>query len=133
MYAAQGDIFQSNLGEALRLDLSALAGMSMAVNALATGLIVFRIFKVFREVKLASDDQTFVVTRGNKLRSIIFILIESGMALFSIQLARVVVTFMYSGVAAYDAFLFIVAIHQQLNVIIRVVFLILISLIILPG
>jgi hypothetical protein len=56
---------------------------SMTVNALVTGLIVFRIFKVFREVK--------DVTGGRKIRSIIFIIIESGMALFAIQLGRVVI------------------------------------------
>ena len=53
---------------------------SMTVNALATGLIVFRIFKVFREVNknIASDEKSLGVTGGEKLCSIIFIIIESG-------------------------------------------------------
>ena len=31
--------------------------MSLVVNALATSLVVFRIFKVFREVRPTSDEQ----------------------------------------------------------------------------
>jgi hypothetical protein len=60
---------------------------SMIVNALVTGLIVFRIFRVFRhlhEVKSVntSGETSLRITGGKKLRSIIFIIIESGMALF---------------------------------------------------
>ena len=95
--------------------------MSMTVNALVTGLIVLRIFKVFRKVKVASDDQSLGTASscgGRKLRSIIFILIESGMALFSIQLVRLVVSIVSTD-AAYKTYELIVAIHQQINVIIR--------------
>ena len=65
---------------------------SMTVNALVTGLIVFRIFKVFRGVKdiTTSDEKSLGVTRGRKLRSVIFVITESGMALLVIQVARVV-------------------------------------------
>ena len=65
---------------------------SMTVNALATGLIVFRILKVFREIKdiTISDEKSLGITRGSKLRSIIFVIIESGMALLVIQVAQVV-------------------------------------------
>ena len=105
-----------------KLIITSLA-LSMTVNTLATGLIVFRIFQVFREVKLTSEDQAFGASRGNKLRSTIFILIESGMALFLIQLARFVVSFLAQNVAAYDTYQIIIGIHQQLNVIIRLVFL----------
>ena len=69
--------------------------VSMVVNALVTGLIVFKILKVFLEVKATSVERTLgslSSTGGPKLRHIIFIIIESGMALFSIQLARVVIT-----------------------------------------
>ena len=59
--------------------------LSMAVNLLVTGLIVFRLFEVFRQVKTATaDDQILGVTGGSKLRRIIFILIESDMELFLI-------------------------------------------------
>ena len=96
---------------------------SMSVNALATGLIVFRIFKIFREVKdiTTSDEKSLGFTGGRKLRSVIFIIIESGMALLVIQLARVVLVIIDTSStnqnvwgAAYDL---IVAIHQMLNVI----------------
>ena len=117
-------------------NLLVIAGlaMSMTVNALATGLIVFKIWAVFREVKLASDDPTFGATpsRGNKLRSVIFILIESGLTLFLIQFGRLVVTVMNTVDANY-AFKFFVCLHQQLNVIIILVFLIFIALITSPG
>ena len=104
----------------------ALTGLitSMTVNALVTGLIVFKIFKVFREVKSITtlEDISLGITHGNKLRSVIFIIIESGMALFAIQVARVVITITsFTGLvtdAAYYAFEFIVVIHQMVNVII---------------
>ena len=95
--------------------------LSMTVNALVTGLIVFRIFKVFQEVKTCTaDDQILGVTGGSTLRRVIFILIESGAALFSIQLARLVVTVNYDTADAYrDAFYLICGIHEMLNVITR--------------
>ena len=96
--------------------------LSMAVNALVTGLIVFRILKVFREVKTATvDDQTLGVTGGNTLRRVIFIIIESGMALFSIQLTRLVVIVVMintNAATVQDAYDLIVCIHDMLNVII---------------
>ena len=78
--------------------------MSMTLNALVTGLIVFRIFKVFREVKVASDPN-FALTDapGSTLGSIIFAIIESGMALFSIQLVRLVVVSVQT-TSAYDVY-----------------------------
>ena len=95
--------------------------MSMTVNALVTGLIVFRIFKVFREVKLSSEDQTLRATGGSKLRSVIFVIIESGMALLTIQLVRLVLSCgnLYMVDAVYRAYELIVVTHQMLNVIIR--------------
>ena len=105
----------------------------MTVNTLATGLIVFKIFRVFREVKLASDDPTLGSTGGNKLRSIMFILIESGMTLFLAQFGRLVVT-VANTVGSVNAYHFFVGLHQQLNVIITLEsFLIFISLITSPG
>jgi len=71
------------------LILTALTA-SVAVNALVTGLIVFRIFKVFRAVRsvTTSEDISLGITHGNKLRSVLFVIIESGMTLFAIQLVR---------------------------------------------
>jgi hypothetical protein len=67
--------------------------LSIAVNALVTGLIVFRILKVFLEVKAAttSVERTLGTTwAGTKLlRHVVFMIIESGMALLVVQVARV--------------------------------------------
>ena len=100
--------------------------ISMLVNALVTGLIVFRIFKVFWEVKAISDRGVLYVTGWTKIRSVIFIMIESGVALFSVQLARLVVV-IPSTDAANDAFPLIACIHQMLNVTILLLPFILIS------
>ena len=96
---------------------------SMTVNALATGLIVFRIFRAFRAVKgnTTSEEKSVGITGGTKFRSIIFVVIESGMALFGIQLARLVLIVIDSLLtngnvaAAYD---FTLSIHEMVNVII---------------
>jgi hypothetical protein len=95
---------------------------SMTVNALVTSLIVFRIFKVFREIKAATaDEKSLDVTGGRKIRSVMFIIIESGMALFIIQLARLATVISVgdlSTVAEVAAFDFIAGIHEMLTVII---------------
>ena len=61
----------------------------MTVNALMTMLIVFKIIKVFWEV-----NNTSIIQSGthNLLQRVMFIIIESGMALFSIQLAWLIET-----------------------------------------
>ena len=57
--------------------------LSMTVNAVTTGLIVFRIFKVFREVKTGTDDQVLrIAGRNTPLRRAMFVIIESGSTLF---------------------------------------------------
>ena len=93
----------------------------MAVNTLVTGMIVFRILKA-TGVKPTSVERTLGSTKGNKFRHIVFIIVESGMALFAIQLVRIVLEFisvpMDQGeylVAAGD---FVISINQMLNVII---------------
>ena len=97
--------------------------VSMTVNALVTGLIVFKIIKVFREVKNTVDDRILGMTGGSTLRRIIFVLTESGMLLFSIQIAQlvlyVVITYTVDD-AADDAYELIVHLNQlqMLNVII---------------
>ena len=94
---------------------------SMAVNALMTGMIVFRILKA-TGVTPTSVERTLGSTEGNKFRHIMFIIIESGMALLAIQLVRVMLEFISVPLeqkpylqAADD---FVIAINQMLNVII---------------
>ena len=91
---------------------------SMAVNALVTSLIVFKILKVFLEVNPILAELTLDSTGGGKLRHIIFIIIESGMTLFAIQLIRLVFWFlpMEWTIAATK---YVIAINQMLNVILR--------------
>ena len=84
---------------------------------------------VFLEVnKATSVDRTLgslSSTGGPKLRHIIFIIIESGMALFAIQLVRVMISSLEEvrGPPTPPNFQiplnFVIYIHQALNVIIR--------------
>lgn len=81
---------------------------------------MFKIFKVFHEVKgiTTTVEKSLGVTRGEKLCAIIFIIIRSGMALFVIQLARVVITALGPGTNAdFGAYTLIVGVHIVLNVI----------------
>ena len=98
---------------------------SMVVNALTTGLIVLKILKVFLEFNPTSVERalgSLGSTEGSKLRNVVFIIIESGMALFAIQLVRVVLAIMVtmhpvvSGPAV--GMELVMGIHQMLNVII---------------
>ncbi|KAF8815784.1 hypothetical protein BYT27DRAFT_7333758 [Phlegmacium glaucopus] len=109
-YILSGHIVQPYWGHWM-----ALAGvaMSMTVNALVTCLIVFKIFKSYYDVK--SDQSLGATTSGSKIRTVMFILIESGVILFSIQLARLVATIFKVTDAGYKAFYIIVPIHQMLN------------------
>ena len=109
------------------LILTGLAA-SMVVNALMTGLIVFKIIKVFLEAKSISVERTLgslSSTGSPKLQHIIFIIIESGMALFAIQLVRVVITSLVALQAGpapqslIDALYVVIPVHQTLNVITR--------------
>jgi hypothetical protein len=109
----------------LTLILAGLAS-SMVVNTLVTGLIVFKILKVFLGVKVTSiERQLGSNAGGTKLRHIIFVIIESGMALFAIQLVRVVLTGLVaqtptSGATEIGLDL-VIDMHEMLNVIISVV------------
>jgi hypothetical protein len=107
-FISQGEVYVASWSNMLAL---ASFTASMTVNALVTGLIVFRIFKVFREVKDA--------TGGRTLRSIIFIIIESGMALFAIQLTRLVIGATGERTnAEQEIYQLIIGIHEMLNVVI---------------
>ena len=114
---------------------------TMTVNALVTGLIVFRILTVFLEVKTGSTsvERTLDSTGGTKLRHIIFVIIESGMMLLVIQLlglvfwVRAPLTANDSVTIALD---YLVVITEMFNVIIRSVLFFSISFVllkILPG
>jgi len=46
---------------------------------------------VFSEVRTTSVERTLGITGGNKFQHVVFVVIESGMALFAIQLVRFVV------------------------------------------
>ena len=99
--------------------------LSMAVNTLVTGLIVFKILKVFLEVKatMTSVERSLGSTGGTKLRHAIFIIIESGMALFAIQLFRVAFSVVDDqsepSYNSQNTLFLVIGIHQMLNVIIR--------------
>ena len=101
----------------------------MAVNTLVTGLIVFKILKVFLEVKPTSVERSLgsLGSGGTKLRHIIFIIIESGMVLFTIQLVRFVLSTMLPAeteiqldvgpaTAFQLAFEIVVGMHEMFNV-----------------
>ena len=95
----------------------------MTVNALMTSMIVFRIFKVTRAMPTTTSfDQTLGSTGGNKVRHIMFIIIESGMALLVIQVVRLVLGFISMEAAQRMGFRpfegFVIVINQVLNVII---------------
>ena len=95
----------------------------MAVNGLVTGLIVFKILRVFLEVKAAttSVEQTLGSTGGTKSRHIIFVIIESGMMLLVIQVVRTVLYALafVPGQSAPLALDFFIGINELFNVIIK--------------
>ena len=100
------------------LTLTSLA-ISLTVNTVVTGLIVLRIVKVYLGARSTSKDGDLSAGGGNgKLRSIIFIIIESGMAMSTIQLIRFVLNILNP-----DAQYFVIGISQMFNVIVRSVIL----------
>ena len=107
--------------------IAAIIGVafSMAVNALVTGLIVYRIFKAFRIVQQSSTsaEKSLGIIGGRKYRSVIFVIIESGMTLFAFQLVRVIldITASDNSISLEVAKNYIIVTHQMLNVIITLV------------
>ena len=92
---------------------------SMAVNTLVTGLIVFKILKVFLDLKANSDERTFgsmSSNSGGRLRRIIFVIIESGMALFVVQFIRIMLYNLGDAEQKQKAVNFITPINQMFNV-----------------
>ena len=89
----------------------------MAVNGLATGLMVFKILKMFLEVNAATGARD-----TTKYRHIVFIIIESGMTLFVIQLVRMVLWIVQPNpllVPLSLALNYVLPIGEMFNVIIR--------------
>ena len=112
----QGQVFIANWG--ITLTITSYAA-SLAVNTLVTGLIVFRILKVFLEVTEATSvERTLGSTGGTTLRHIMFVIIESGMTLFALQLVRLVLE-VQPEINALSILL--IGIIQMFNVIIRFV------------
>jgi len=72
--------------------ISTSFSMSLAVNAVVTSLILFRIVKVYWEVEPILYEQILDPATGDesKFRSIAFALIESAIALFALQVILVV-------------------------------------------
>ena len=93
--------------------------LTMVVNALATGLIVFKILKVFLQVRATSTlvERSLGSTGGTNLQHILFVIIESGMTLFAIQLVLLVLWLVPSVEQKYLDFL--MCINRMFNVIIR--------------
>ena len=98
----------------------------MAVNGLVTGLIVFKILKVFLEVQAArtSVERSLGSTRGTRFRHIIFVIIESGMTLLVIQLVRTVLWVLHPGGPTpsgpvFNSLFYLDVINELFNVIIR--------------
>ena len=125
--AYEGNYTNTVYDLASNLYITGLA-MSMAVNTLVTGLIVFRILKVLG-VRLTSEsvDSERTSSLGptgvsNKYRHIIFVIIESAMALFAIQLVRVVLYYIPVSVVQLPFMMgaqdILIVINQMLNVII---------------
>ena len=122
LFTVQNVVYETRWGSILVLT-SLIT--SMTVNALVTGLIVFRISKVSREVKSAttSMDKAVGITHGNQFHSVTFTIIESGMALLAAQLARVAIAISLSltttdSGSQLSAVVIIIAIHEMVNVII---------------
>jgi len=96
--------------------------LSMTVNTLVTGLIVFKIFKVFLQVKAATTSVERILgttAGGTNLRHVIFIIIESGMALLAVQLARFVFYVLYNlpseSESTSDAYFIFITINEMFN------------------
>ena len=114
----------------LKVTISSYA-LTMTVNALVTGLIVFKILKVFLKVRASSSSRSIKRTLQSTgsttpLRYIVFVIIESGMALFASQLLRVVLSLLplrgEIGVMMLAFGNLVIGINKMLNVIMRDLF-----------
>lgn len=80
---------------------------------MVTGIIVLKIIEVYRKIKPAVDETLGASTSdgGSVLRSVIFVIIESGVALLATQLFRVYVTVMQA-----TTYRLVIGINQMMNV-----------------
>ena len=90
--------------------------LSMIVNALVTGLILFKILQVSLDNNTA-DDQILGTTSRSPVQRVMFALVESGMILFSMHLARLVIINVPTD-AGNKAYQLITSIQDMVNVII---------------
>ena len=84
--------------------------LSIAVNILVTGLILFKIVKVSLAAK------AFTTSGGTKLQHVIFVIIESGMALLAIQLVRITLYFLqthYNSESTINAYIIMIGINEM--------------------
>ena len=119
------ELSQSNFWDYVVIPTS--LSLSLAVNTLVTGLIVFKILKVFLEIKALTTSSTSVERTlgvsstgvgGAKYRHIIFVIIESGMALFAVQLFRVLFYYYLPMQSPPNLINILIVINQMFNVII---------------
>ena len=116
------ELSQSNFWEYVVIPTSLI--LSLAVNTLVTGLIVFKILKVFLEIKAVTSSTSVERTLGvsstgggsAKYRHIIFVIIESGMALFAIQLIRVLFYYYLPMQSPPNLINILIVINQMFNV-----------------
>ena len=71
--------------------IRASLAISLTLYTLVTGLIVFKIFRVYQNT-MPLYDQNRAFSGRSKLLPVIFVLIESDMAMFVIELIRLVVS-----------------------------------------
>ena len=95
--------------------------LSMTLNALVTSLIAFKIFIVVRSNTTFYETLRSLGVAGEKqleFRYIMFVIIESGMVLFSIQFIRLVSTALRTTNSTTDlnAYNIIISLHEMLNV-----------------
>ena len=116
----QGQLVENSWGGSM--DITSFT-LSIVVNTLVTGLIVFKIFKVSLEINAVttSNERTLGTTGGTKIRHVVFIIIESGMALLAVQLVRVTLYILPLQLESAASFVYIIfiGINQMCNVIIR--------------
>ena len=108
IYAASGS--QLKISRMFFVVFVAGLAISIIVNAVMTVLIVFKILKIFWQVKTTSD--------GGTLWHILFVIIESGMLLLFIQVFRMVATVVDTD-ATVNAYPISFFMHDAFNVIIR--------------
>jgi len=87
--------------------------MSICVNAIVTGMIVFKIVGVYQDAKPLYNDP-FAASGGSKLRSIIFIVVESALTLLCVQVINLVLNILPS-LPALHGYQVISFIYQMLN------------------